>query len=52
MIKWLRCLLFGHDIDLNIWRDLKEWEDHIGGTLVYTGRSFWCKRCCKFKKVS
>ena len=48
MLKWIWCLLWGHDIEKNdrVKRNLL-WDD--GELTSYT--AFWCKRCKKYRRV-
>ncbi len=48
MLKWIWCLLWGHDIEKN---------DHVKRTFVDDENNttfhyaFWCKRCKKYRRV-
>lgn len=51
MIKWLICLLLGHDIDKEYSKTTRYWADHVGGIEVRNKTKFWCKRCKKYRNV-
>ena len=50
MIKWFWCLLVGHEIDKNDWKEISIFDDEVNGILVGKYRKFWCKRCNKYRR--
>lgn len=50
MIKWLICLLWGHDINREIMRINQGWYLQSSPEPDWKFPEYWCNRCKKYKK--
>lgn len=51
MIKFLRCLFLGHDLDLSDKAVINIVETHVNGTKSITKKLVLCKKCNKYKTI-